>query len=418
MATKQPAVFIAPAAFLFVPPEERRRFLGWLIGALVIGIVPWIITHPVDFFQQNVLVAGSQDFNVKRGFELLTPLGLRDWGEIGKPLIAVVSLLFPLSLARLNQEKRSWKISALRITVGQLAAVTAIVFAVRFSFDLGNISYYALPAGLSLLLLDYLWQRDPRLPWRRTFPNPPVVFPFFTLLGSLYYGLVFYQGIFQDMGSGWRGSLTLIMIGFPLVLAVLATYQPVSGRIGRRQWSAVFVTVLGTALLLTGYHKMADQPNRSRVYKDLKEYYVNERMLRALPPGQEGFWLGENPDGMELRFRGLDGNVVFSAHAPEGRRTTYFDYGRPGNRKSLEITTYNTALADRKVFINQCLSGRGSCLGYRPLRGLPAGDAVVSKARGKWDAYLRAKNGQTVYIKSNDPEISPGQVLPVLEEME
>lgn len=418
MATKQPAIFIAPAAFLLVPPEERRRFVGWLLGAALVGIVPWVLTHPVDFFQQNILVAGSQDFNVKRGFELLTPLGLRNWGEIGKPLIALVSLLLPLSLARLNQDVKSWRVSALRIGAGQMAAATVIVFAVRFSFDLGNISYYALPAGLSLLLLDYLWQRDPRFPWRKTFPNPPVVFPFFTLIGSLYYGLVFYQDLFQDMGSDWRGSFTLIMIGFPLVLAVLVTYQPVSGRIGRRQWLTAFVTILGAALLLTGYHNLADQPKRERLYKELKEYKTNERMLRALPPGQEGFWLGENPVGLELRFRALDGNVVFTAHSPEGRRTTYFDYGRPGARGSLEITTYNTTLADRKVFINQCLAGQGSCLGYRPLRDLPAGDALISGKQGRWDAYLRAPNGQTIYLKSSDPEIRPEQVLRSLQEME
>jgi len=415
VATKQPAVFILPAAFFLVPSGYRKKFLGAFFVTAFIFIVPWMITHPADFFEQNILIAGGQDFNVKRGFEILTPLGLRDWGEIGKPLIFLAAFLIPFSLARLNQEKKSLRISNLSITPTQFAGAVPIIFVIRFAFDLGNISYYALPAGLSFVFLDYLIQTNKNGVWKKSIPNPPMVLPILTFFMSIFFAIVFYQELFKEMGPDWRGGLTLIVIGFPLLAGILSLYQPVSSKIKLKQWLIAAATGLVIIFVLVGYHNISDQPNLARQYKDLKEYRSNEKMLRALPKEQTGYWLGENPAiERDLIFRGMDGGIVYNVYSPEGRRTTYFDYGIEGSKKSVEITTYNTVLVDRKDFINQCLNKTGDCLGYKPVYNLAIGDAVISKNNLGFDGYIKTKNNQTVYIKSNDSAISPKTVLKLL----
>jgi hypothetical protein len=419
IATKQPAVFILPAAFFFVPSEYRKKFVGALVITSFIFIVPWMLTHPVDFFEQNFLIAGSQDFNVPRGFDILSPLGLRDWGEIGKPLMFLIAFLLPFSLARLNQDKKSLRLSKLKITPLQFAGAVPIIFIIRFAFDLGNISYYALPAGMSFIFLDYLIQRKKGGVWRESVPNPPMVLPTLTFFMSIFFAIVFYQELFREMGPDWRGGLTLIVIGFPLLAGILSLYQPVSSKIKLKEWIVTGITGLLIIFLLVGYHSISDQPNLARQYKDLKEYRSNEKMSRALPEEQTGYWLGENSAiKRELLFRGMDGGIVYNVYSPEGRRTTYFDYGIEGSKKSVEITTYNTVLADRKDFINQCLNKTGDCLGYKPVYNLAVGDAVILRNNQGFDGYVKTNNNQTVYIKSNDTDIDPQEVLNLLKPLD
>ncbi len=422
MATKQPAFFLFPAIFLFIETGQRKRFFLISISTFLIITIPGVIFSFSNFFEHNFLLVGSQDFNTERGFEVFTAFGLRSIAEIGKPFIFLAALLLPLGAALINQDKKSLYLKNLQLSSLQFVLIIPVLFLIRSIFDLGNISYYLLPAGISFILIDYYLQKNyqEKIPSQlRDLPTIPVV----ATLGSLLLAIIFWRDVLPDLDPMIRGLITMAII-LPAIGFMLIKIFPIKKiqSVTKKETAVLVSASLLIILTLGATHQVLNDPEPKLQYNTFKPYSL-KRIPLALPSGQSGYWLGKEPvDSLILEKEGMHPKIVFTRYSKKGAITTSFYYGNELTSSDIVVETYNKVPLKINLLIEECLNK--NCQGYKILKinNLPIlfkaenKDGVSSWQNNNWQALVFIKD-QMVKITNNGLAVNLDELVNQLKEI-